>query len=182
MTNDGEKITADTTRSADADSSPFEHEASVVPRLTMAIGGAGSKRALGRVRNVRPQPSTDSKTLAAARHAVMDATLTSERRVSKAPLSAEMPSVSPEARIPSGTPLTLPPPLSESEHASADILQSAHGMDHDPYFQALNAERERVAAEAARVDAELARLREEYADGAPPTYFSEAGSDGLPAE
>jgi hypothetical protein len=133
----------------------------------------------------------DSKTLAAARRAVTAAAATSrERDVLRTPriLSHdESHSVlsSHSISIP-GTPSTPPPPHTEPDDA---LLPPTRGVDRDIYFQALHAERERVNAEVARMDAEvvrmdveLAHLHEEYAHGAPPTYFSDNGSDRAPAE
>jgi hypothetical protein len=178
MSNDEEKVPADTTRSLDAGASPVDDVAPQAPNVSAAI--RVSQRALDRVHTLRPQLAMDSKTLAATRRAVMDAVSNTEPRILERPLPDEAPLVPPSAaRIPDVL-STPPPPLSDSEGYLEDLLEITHGVDRDPYFQALNAERERVAAEVARVDAELARMREEYADGAPPTYISDNGSGGVP--
>jgi hypothetical protein len=171
MSEAGEQITAGSMRSVDTRSSFIRGETPTiqVPRLVVAI--RASKRVLGATHTRRTQPITDSKTLAAARHAMIDAASEGEARGRGTPIANERLSfASPEARI-SGTPAMTPRTLSESEQEQEEVLRQSRGVDQDPYFRALHAERERV-------DAELARLREEYADGAPPTYISNNGSSG----
>jgi hypothetical protein len=180
----GERVVASSMRSVDTSSSSIEGAPLHALRLAVAI--KASKRVLGgRVHTRWPGPVLDSKTLAAARRAVLDAAARHDHIHSRASGSTSSPDdvlsvVSSGAPVP-GTPWTPQPPLSESEqHVEADLLP-VRGADQDPYFQALRAERERVNAEVARMDAELAHLRNEYAEGAPPTYISDNGSDGASA-
>jgi hypothetical protein len=169
MSEDGQMITAGSMHFVDTSSSSIQDVAprALAPGLGLESQLSKRGRAAARVRQLKPV--TDSKTLAAARRAVINAASSDERG---RPMAENTLS---DASPAQDTPWTPPPPVSESDQDSVHVLWPTRGVDHDPYFQALHVER-------ARVDAELARLREEYAEGAPPTYISDNGSGGAPTD
>jgi hypothetical protein len=94
-----------------------------------------------------------SKTLAAARHAALDAAAQNTQESPELLVPVTL-------RAPGGLPAALEP---ADANVAEPTLAPAGALDQDPYYYLLAAE--------------MQRLHAEYAGGAPPTYISDDGSE-----